>query len=90
MQLRTGHVGLTDFIGLNPRLHYEIPGVTASVIAWPRAVAQRLDAGFPPQRPGFASGQSCGAYGGQSGTGAGFLRVLRFPRPIIPPISPLS
>jgi hypothetical protein len=28
--------------------------------------------------------------GGQSGTGAGFLRVLRFPLPIIPPISPLS
>jgi hypothetical protein len=31
----------------------------------------------------------CGVYGGQSGTGAGFLRVLRFPLPIIPPISPL-
>jgi hypothetical protein len=33
---------------------------------------------------------ACGACGGQSGTGAGFLRVLRFPLPIIPPISPLS
>jgi hypothetical protein len=32
----------------------------------------------------------CGICGGQSGTGAGFLRVLRFPMPIIPPISPLS
>jgi hypothetical protein len=32
----------------------------------------------------------CGVCGGQSGTGAGFLRVLRFPLPIIPPISPLS
>jgi hypothetical protein len=30
------------------------------------------------------------ACGGQSGTGAGFLRVLRFPLPNIPPISPLS
>jgi hypothetical protein len=29
-----------------------------------------------------------GVYGGQSGTGAGILRALRFPLPIIPPISP--
>jgi hypothetical protein len=33
---------------------------------------------------------ACGVSGEQSGTGAGFLRVLRFPLPIIPPISPLS
>jgi hypothetical protein len=34
---------------------------------------------------------SCGICGGQSGTGAGFLRVLRFPLPIfIPLISPQS
>jgi hypothetical protein len=33
---------------------------------------------------------ACGVCGGQSGTGAGFLRVLRFPLPIIPPISPSS
>jgi hypothetical protein len=33
---------------------------------------------------------ACGLCGGQSGTVAGFLRVLRFPLPIIPPISPLS
>jgi hypothetical protein len=33
---------------------------------------------------------ACGVCGGQSGTGAGFLRVLRFPLPIIPPIAPLS
>jgi hypothetical protein len=33
--------------------------------------------------------RSCGICGGQSGTGAGFLRVLRFPLPIfIPPIGP--
>jgi hypothetical protein len=34
---------------------------------------------------------SCGICGGQSGTGAGLLRVLRFPLPIfIPPIAPQS
>jgi hypothetical protein len=27
--------------------------------------------------------KSCGTYGGQSGTAAGFLRVLRFPLPLI-------
>jgi hypothetical protein len=31
---------------------------------------------------------ACGVCGEQSGTGAGFLRVIRFPLPIIPPISP--
>jgi hypothetical protein len=35
--------------------------------------------------------RSCGICGGQSGTGAGFLRVLRFPLPIlIPPTTPHS
>jgi hypothetical protein len=33
---------------------------------------------------------ACGICGRQSGTGVGFLRVLRFPLPIIPPIAPLS
>jgi hypothetical protein len=34
---------------------------------------------------------SCGIFGGQSGTGAGFLRVLRFLLPIlIPPTAPHS
>jgi hypothetical protein len=34
---------------------------------------------------------SCGICGGQSGSGAGFLRVLRFPLPIcIPPTAPQS
>jgi hypothetical protein len=35
--------------------------------------------------------KSCGIWVGQSGTGAGFLRVLQFPLPIrIPPIAPQS
>jgi hypothetical protein len=33
---------------------------------------------------------SSGICGGQSGTGAGFLRLLRFPLPFIPPNSPSS
>jgi hypothetical protein len=33
---------------------------------------------------------ACGICGGQSDTGAGFLRILGFPLPIIPPISPIS
>jgi hypothetical protein len=33
---------------------------------------------------------ACGVCGGQSSIGAGFLRVLQFQLPIIPPISPSS
>jgi hypothetical protein len=48
-----------------------------------------LVAAFPPRWPGVrARGWSCGICGGQSGAGAGFLRVLWFPQPIfIPPIA---
>jgi hypothetical protein len=31
--------------------------------------------------------RSCGICGGQCGTGAGFLRVLRFPLPILIPLT---
>jgi hypothetical protein len=41
--------------------------------------------------PGSIPGLVSGICGGQSGAGAGFLRVLRFPLPIfIPPIAPQS
>jgi hypothetical protein len=40
--------------------------------------------------PGSCPGRACGVCSGQSGTGAGFLQVLWFPLPIIPPISPSS
>jgi hypothetical protein len=51
-----------------------------------RAVAQRLDAGFPPWWPGFTYGQHVGFVVDKAALG----QVLRFPLPIIPPISPLS
>jgi hypothetical protein len=54
-----------------------------------RTIAVRLSAGFAPRRPGFEPGvRSCGICVGQSGTGAGFLRVLRFPLPIIAQTGP--
>jgi hypothetical protein len=53
------------------------------------AVAQAVSRWLPTAAT-FASGQQCGVCGGQSSTGAGFLRVLRFPLPITPPISPSS
>jgi hypothetical protein len=31
--------------------------------------------------------RSCGNYGGKSGTGVGFLRVLRFPLPLLIPLT---
>jgi hypothetical protein len=41
-----------------------------------RAAAQRLDAGFPPAAARVRVRAACGVCGRQSGTGAGFLRVL--------------
>jgi hypothetical protein len=47
---------------------------------------RRLVADFPPRRPGLDP-RACGICGGQSSTGAGFLRVLRFPPPVLIPES---
>jgi hypothetical protein len=53
-----------------------------------RAIAQVVSRWLPTAA---AWVRSCGICGEQSGTGAGFLRVLRFPLPIfIPPIGPQS
>jgi hypothetical protein len=57
-----------------------------------RAIAQAVSRWLPIAAARIrARAWSCGICGGQSGAGAGFLRVLRFPLPIfIPSISPQS
>jgi hypothetical protein len=52
-----------------------------------RAVAQAVSRWFPTAAARVCVRAACGVCGGQSGMGAGFLRVLRFPLPIIPLIS---
>jgi hypothetical protein len=53
------------------------------------AIAQAISHWLPTAAAQVRSQvRSCKICGGQSGTGAGFLRVLRFPLPIlIPPIA---
>jgi hypothetical protein len=55
-----------------------------------RAIAQAASRWLPTAAARVRSQvRSCGICDGQSGTGAGFLRVLRFPLPIIiPPTAP--
>jgi hypothetical protein len=57
-----------------------------------RAIAQAVSRWLPAAEARVrARVRSCGICGGQSGTVAGFLRVLWFPLPtFIPPISPQS
>jgi hypothetical protein len=55
-----------------------------------RDVAQAVSRWLPTAAARVRVRAACGFCGGQSGTGAGFLRVLRFLLPIIPPISPSS
>jgi hypothetical protein len=77
---------------LNELLNVERPGMKLLVLIEGRATAQAVSRRLPTAavRVQFQV-RSCGICGGQSGTGAGFLRVLRFPLPIlIPPTAPHS
>jgi hypothetical protein len=55
-----------------------------------RAVAQAVSRWLPTAAVWVRARAACGICGGQSGTGAGLLRVLLFPLPIIPPSYPSS
>jgi hypothetical protein len=48
-----------------------------------RAVAQAVSRWLPTAAARVRVRAACGVCGGQSGTGAGFLQVFRFPLPII-------
>jgi hypothetical protein len=50
------------------------------------AVAQAVTRWFPTAAARVRIRAACEVCGGQSGTGAGFLRVLRFPPPVIQPV----
>jgi hypothetical protein len=54
------------------------------------AIAQAVSHWLPTAAAQVCIRAACGVCGGKSDTGACFLRVLRFPLPIIPPISPSS
>jgi hypothetical protein len=55
-----------------------------------RVVAQAVSRCLPTAAARVRVRAVCGVCGRQGGIGVGFLRVLWFPLPIIPPISPPS
>jgi hypothetical protein len=84
--------GIPSFTGfkVNPVKHLKF--LNDEQLPLPRAIAQAVSRWLPTAAAWVrARVWSCGICGGQSGAGAGFLRVLRFPQPIfIPPIAPQS
>jgi hypothetical protein len=67
-------------------------GIRVNLRILGRAITQAVSRWLPTAAAWVrAQVRSCGIFGGQSGTGACLLRVLRFPLPIrIPPIAPQS
>jgi hypothetical protein len=70
--------------------NYREKSESGSISAVGRAVDQAVSRWLPTAAARVRVRGACGVCGGQSGIGAGFLRVLRFPLPIIPPVSPAS
>jgi hypothetical protein len=57
-----------------------VPGSPRYMVSLGRVVAQRLDAGFPPRRPGFAYGQHVVFVVDKAGLGQVFSEYFGFPR----------
>jgi hypothetical protein len=65
---------------------YGLSGLSEVSYLLGRAIAQAVSHWLPTAAAWVRSQvRSCGICGGQSGTEAGFLRVLRFPLPILTP-----
>jgi hypothetical protein len=65
--------------------------LTVFFLCWGRCIGQAVSRWLPTEAARVRVRAACGVCGGQSGTGVGFLKVLRFPLPnTIPPISPSS
>jgi hypothetical protein len=72
-----------------PRLYYEDTNRVELVVCVGCVVPQAVSRWLPTAAARVRVRTACGICGGQSGTGAGFLRVLRFPLSIIPRNFPL-
>jgi hypothetical protein len=70
--------------------HPHCPHICSFISVKGRAVAQAVSHWLPIAAAQVRALAACGVCGGQSGTGAGFLRLLWFPLPTIPPMSPSS
>jgi hypothetical protein len=88
--------GLSPSAASHPSWFYSVASTKFQLMTTPRhsnsghAITQAVGSWFHTAAARVrARVKSCGICGGQSGTGAGFLRVLRFPLQIfIPPIAP--
>jgi hypothetical protein len=77
----------TSNVHINMKVKYDVLRKTKK-LAYGHAVAQVVSRWLLTAAALIRVRAACGVCGGQSGTEAGFLRVLRFPLPIIRSISP--